>query len=282
MTILHFSDIPVLCTFLQEIIEHYLLGDAKSRQILHLHNVTVDPKTILHNNLTTIIRMIVMKEKCLLLKQLKLSQVYLPSRMAFWLFHSVHLIYLHKLEIHGVTIDPPHSILHLISKTSSFHVQELCFSNIDIPRCDATAEDFRCLMTKKYLRNLSITNCNLGDKGLLQDLTSALFELSAITWTAPPSFIELLNLSNNRLGSATHYTYVIQHFFNALFQMLPFKPNLSLNICDNELKVRHFLTIYTTWAKRSGGRKLRKLLCQKNELPRDKSFLSQMAEQVLY
>lgn len=281
MTILRLSDIPVLRSFLQEVIERYLQGKAKSNQILHLHNITIDPRTILSNGMKTVVKTILMREECLNLKQLKLSQMYLPCRIAFWLFHPVHVFYLHTLEIHGVTIDPPYSIVNIIARNLGLHVQKLCFSNIDIPRCNATAEDFRCLLTKRHLRNLSITNCNIGEKGLLQDLTTALFRVFMLMRAPVPlSFIEVLNLSENGLGRVTDY--FIRNFFGALFQVLVLQPNLGVDIRSNKMTPHHFSMIYVMWARCAGGRKLRQLQCQWNILPQDKSFLSQMAQWVFH
>lgn len=281
MTILRLSDIPVLRSFLQEVVERYLQGRAKSNQILHLHNVTVDPRTILPNGMKTVVKTIIMREEYLNLKQLKLSQMYLPCRIAFWLFHPVHVFYLHTLEVHGVTIDPPYSIINVIARNLGLHVQKLCFSSIDIPRCNATAEDFRCLLTKRYLRNLSIINCNIGEKGLLQDLTTALFRVFMLMRAPVPlSFVEVLNLSENGLGRATDY--FIRNFFGALFQVLVLQPNLGVDIRSNKMNPHHFSMIYVMWARCAGGRKLRQLQCQWNILPQDKNFLSQMAHWVFH
>ena len=281
MTILHLSDIPVLRLFLQEVVERYLLSRAKSNQILHLHHVTVDPRTILPHGIKTIVKTIIMREECLNLKQLKLSQMYLPCRIAFWLFHPLHVFYLHTLEIHGVTIDPPYSIINVIGRNAGLHVQKLCFSNVDIPRCNATAEDFRCLLTKRYLRNLSITNCNIGAKGLLQDLTTALHGVFMMMGAAMPvSFVEVLNISENGLGAATDY--FIRNFFGALFRLVPFQPNLGVDIRNNKMSAHQFTLIYIMWVRNAGGRKLRQLQCQWNMLPQDRSFLSQMAQWVFY
>ena len=281
MTALRLSDIPVLRSFLQEVLERYLLGRAKNNQSLHLHNVTVDPRAILPNGMKTIVKTIVMREECMNLKQLKLSQMYLPCRVAFWLFHPVHVFYLHTLEIHGVTIDPPYSIVNVIARSPGLHVQKLCFSNVDIPRGNATAEDFRCLLTKRHLRNLSITSCSIGEKGLLQDLTAALYRVFVLMRAPVPlSFVEVLNLSENGLGRATDY--FIRNFFGALFQVLVLQPNLGLDIRSNKLTPHHLSMIYVMWTRNAGGRKLRQLQCQWNILPRDKTFLSQMAQWVFH
>lgn len=281
MTALRLSDIPVLHSFMQEIVERYLLGRARKNQVLHLHNITVDPRTILPNGVKTVVKTIVMREECLNLKQLKLSQMYLPCRIAFWLFHPIHVFYLHTLEIHRVTIDPPYSIVNVIARNLGLYVQKLCFSNVDIPRCNATAEDFRCLLTKRYLRNLSITNCNIGEKGLLQDLTAALYRVIALMRASVPlSFVEVLNLSENGLGRTTDY--FIRNFFGTLFQVLVIQPNLGVDIRSNKMTPHHFSMIYVMWTRNAGGRKLRQLQCQWNVLPQDNTFLSQMAQWVFH
>ena len=278
MAVLYLSDLPMLRPLLHDILERYLLGRTARSQILHLHNVTIDPKTIPPTGLKTVVMMMVMRDECLNHKQLKLSQMYLPCRIIFWLFHKVHIFHLHTLELHRVTVDPPFSIVGIIARHPGLFVQKLCLSNLDIPRCNATAEDFKFLLTKRCLKILSITNCQIGEKGLLQDLTMALNRIQACA-RAPVqiSFVDVLNLSENSLGLATDY--IFRNFFAALFQ-LTLQPNLGLDIRSNKLTPHHFTLIYVMWVKHSAGRRLRQLQCQWNHVPTDRQFLSQIAQWV--
>ena len=278
LTVLYLSDLPILRPLLQEVVERYLLGRTNRNQILHLHNVTIDPKTVPPNNVKTVVNMVVMKEECLNLKQLKLSQLYLPNRIMFWLFHQVHVFHLHTLELHGITIDPPFSLVNVVARHPGLHVQKLCLSNLDIPCGNSTAEDFKFLLTKKYLRILSITRCQIGEKGLLQDLTTALNRIQ--NYSRAPiavSFVDVLNLSENGLGAASDA--LIHNFFAALFR-LSLQPNLGLDIRSNKMTSHHFTVMYVAWVKYAAGRKLKQLQCQWNHVPLDRDFLAQMAQWV--
>ena len=278
MAILYLSDLPILRPLIQDIVERYLLGRSCRSQILHLHNITIDPKTVPPNGIKTIVMMMVMRAECLHSKQLKLSQMYLPSRIIFWLFHRVHILHLHTLELHRVTVDPPFSIVSIVARHPGLFVQKLCLSNLDIPRCNATAEDFKFLLTKRCLKNLSITNCHLGEKGLLQDLTMALNRIQAFARAPIPiSFIDVLNVSENSLGLTTDY--IFRNFFAALFRQT-LQLNLGLDIRNNKLTPHHFTLMYVMWAKYSAGRRLRQLQCQWNHVPMDRHFLSQIAQWV--
>ena len=277
MAVFYLSDLPILRPLLQDIVERFLQSRTHRNQRLHLNNVRVDPLTIPPNGIKTVVNMIAMRQECINHKQLKLSQMHLPNRIVFWLFHKVHVFHLHTLELHRVTVDPHCSILGMIASHPGLFVQKLCLSEVDIPRCNATIEDFRCLLTRRCLKVLSITRCQLGRRGLLQDLATALNRIQTFTEQSPIHipFVDVLNLSENDLGQTPDAIFC--NFFGALFR-LTLQPSLGLDIRDNKMTPHHFTLIYVMWAKFSNGRKLKQLQCQWNHVPIERHFLSQVAQ----
>lgn len=278
MSVLYLSDLPVLRPLFHEIVERYLMGRTHRRQILHLHNITVDPKTIPVTGVKTVVHMIMMRPESLELKQMKLSQMYLPPRIVFWLFHNTHIYHFHTLELHRVTIDPPNSILAMVARHPGLFVQKLYLSELNLPRGSNTADDFRLLLTRRCLRILSITRCRLGEKGFLHDMTAALNQIQMFARSpAPIPFVDVLIISENDLGLATDYA--LRNFFGAIFRQT-LQPNLSLDIRSNKLTPHHFTLVYLAWAKHSAGRKLKQLQCQWNHTPIDRHYLCQVAQWV--
>ena len=276
MAVLYFTNLPVLRPLLQDVVEKFLQGKPNRNQILHLNKVLVDPNTVPPNGIKTVVNMMIMKEECIDLKQLKITEMYLPPRMIFWLFHNVHIFHLHTLELHSVNIDPPFSLVSIVARHPNLYVQKLSLSNIDIPRCGVTTEDFKLLLTKKCLRILSITACRIGEKCLLHDLAMAINRIQMFVRSPVPiPFVEVLNLSDNNLGHSNDYLF--RNFCAALFRQV-IQPNLGLDIRNNRLTPRHFTMMYMMWAKHSGGRKLKQLQCHMNHLPLERQFMTQMAQ----
>lgn len=114
------------------------------------------------------------------------------------------------------------------------------------------------LLVKTDLEVLSITECNIGENGVLQDLTIALNLLFNCRYT----MVGVLNLCGNKIGMETDRN--IQNFFSALFNMYSIR-NLGLDIRLNHLQSRHFTLMCAEWQRCAGKKKLRQLHCQGNE-----------------
>lgn len=244
----------------QVIIESFLVANTYKNQLLHLSKVIIDRTTIpVQSELYT--RIVTMGESGYDFKHYKFSHMYLPNLIVYWLLHRAHQFRLHTLELHDIRVDPGCSILTHIAKHPNLRVRRLYLSKIEIPHCYITVEDFQILLIKNDLEVLSIAECNLGENGVLQDLTIAFNLLFNYRFT----MVNVLNLFGNKLGSESEKN--LQNFFSALFSLHKLE-TLGLDIRYNEFQPRHFALMCAEWKKCtcSSKKRLRQLHCLGNAL----------------
>ncbi len=242
----------------QVITESFLLSNTYKNQLLQMSQVVIDRTTIpVQSELFT--RIITMCESGFDFKHYKFSHMYFPHPITCWLLHRGHQFRLHTLEFHDIRLDPGCSILTQIAKHPNLRVRRIYLSKIEIPHCYFTVEDFQILLVKTDLEVLSIAECNLGESGVLQDLTISLNLLFNCRYL----MVSVLNLYGNKLGMETDKN--LHSFFSALFSTYCIG-DLGLDIRHNQLKAQHFGIMYAEWKKCAGKRKLRQLHCQGNDL----------------
>lgn len=248
----------------QVIIESFLVSNTYKNQLLHFSKVVIDRTTIpVQSEIFT--RVITMGESGYDFKHYKFSQMYLPNLIIYWLLHRAHQFRLHTLELHDIRVDPGCSVLTHIAKHPNLRVRRIYLSKIDIPHCYITVEDLQILLVKNDLEILSIAECNLGENGVLQDLTIAFNLLFNFRYT----MVNVLNLCGNKLGLESDKN--LHNFFSALFSIHSLE-TLGLDLRHNHLLPRHFGIMCTEWKKCSGRRRLRQLHCLGNELNSKQKF----------
>ena len=263
-SILTFNACHMMLDFFLLIIETFLRSQVFNDQVLNLSRVIVEKAAIPKQSefCTSIISM---SEECFNFKYYKISDMYLPSSTGFWLLYKGHQIRLHTLELHGVRVDSGCSLLNEIAKHPNFRVRKIYLSNIDIPHCYITVDDFQQLLVKKDLEVLSISDCNIGETGVLQDITIAFSLLLSYRYT----LVSVLTLKDNKMGAESDE--ILQNFFAALFSMRSIQA-LGLDIRSNQLKPQHFKIMVSEWKRCAGDKKLRQLHCQGNEVAPNQKF----------
>ena len=242
----------------QVIIESFLVSNTFKDQLLHFSKVVIDRTTIpVQSELYT--RIVTMGESGYDFKHYKFSHMYFPNLIIYWLLHRAHQFRLHTLELHDIRVDPGCSILTHIAKHPNLRVRRIYLSKIEIPHCYITVEDLQILLVKSDLEILSIAECNLGENGVLQDLTIAfnlLFNYRCM-------MVNVLNLCGNKLGMESDKN--LHNFFSALFSMHSLE-SLGLDIRHNQFLPRHFGIMCAEWKRCSNRKRLRQLHCLGNEL----------------
>lgn len=257
-TALSINTCNIMLHCFQVIIESFLVSNTYKNQLLHLSQVVIDRITIpIQSELYT--RVITMGESGYDFKHYKFSHMYFPNIIVFWLLHRAHQFRLHTLELHDIRVDPGCSILTHIAKHPNLRVRRIYLSKIEIPHCYITVEDLQALLVKSDLEILSIAECNLGENGVLQDLTIA-FNL---LFNCRCTMVNVLNLCGNKLGLESDKN--LHNFFSALFSMQCLE-TLGLDIRHNQLQPRHFGIMCAEWKRCGGRKKLRQLHCLGNEL----------------
>ncbi len=255
--------------FFQVIVETFLRSQLASNQVLHLSKVVVDRASLPKNSeLTT--SAICMSEEGFNYKYYKFSDMHLPHPSM--LLHTGHQIRLHTLELHNVRVDPGYRLLDEIAQHPNFKVRHIYLSKINIPHCNITVKNFKTLLVKTDLEVLSICDCNIGETGVLQDITIAFSLLFSYRY----SLVSVLNLKDNRIGDESDE--ILQNFFAALFGMHGIRA-LGLDIRSNQLKPQHFKIMVSEWKRCAGDKKLRQLHCQGNEVaPNQKTLIAGMSQ----
>ena len=242
----------------QVITESFLLANTFKNQLLHISQVIID-RTTIPQQADFYTRAITMCESGYDFKHYKFSHMYFPHPITFWILHRAHQFRFHTLEFHDIRVDPGCSILTLIAKHPNMRVRRLYLSKIEIPHCYITVEDFQLLLVKNDLEILSIAECNLGENGVLQDLTIAL----NLLFNCRCLMVAVLNLYGNKLGSETDKN--LHNFFSALFSMHSVG-DLGLDLRNNQLKPHHFGIMCAEWKRCAGRKKLRQLHCSGNDI----------------
>ena len=264
-SVISFSTCHLMLYFFQVMIETFLISKVSNNQVLRMSQVVVDRTTIpIQSEFYTSI--INMPEEGFNFKHYKFSDMHLPHPTGYWLLHKAHQIRLHTLELHGMRVDPGCSLLTQIAKHPNLRVRRIYLSKIEIPHCYITVQDFQLLLVKKDLEVLSICGCNIGENGVLQDLTIAF----SLLFSYAHKLVSVLNLRDNKLGAETDKN--LHSFFAALFGMHSISA-LGLDIRNNKFEPMHFGIMLTEWKRCAGSRKLRQLHCQGNEVVGKQKYL---------
>ena len=268
-----FATLPISFPLFQMIFEAFLHLQSIYTQTLCFSDVTI-PKATLPPTKEVKATPVIMSKWNYHSKSIKIYQTYLHPQVIFWFFDKHHKFFLHKLELDTVTTHANMSLITAIARHRHLLVEHLVLSNIKIQHCNVVAKDFQLLMTKDRLKVLSITKCNIGVSGVLQDITTALTRL--YFW--PGKYVQVLDLKENKLGSETDAH--IRDFFVALFRLWKLQ-RISLDISSNGLKPHHFYNIHDIWRMYSFGEKLRQLNCKGNRMEwRQRSTVGQLARWV--
>ena len=257
-SIISFSTCHMMLYFFQVMIETFLISRVYNDQVLRMAQVVIDRTTIpIQSEFYTSV--ISMPEEGFNFKHYKFSDMHLPHPTGYWLLHRAHQIRLHTLELHDIRVDPGCSLLSQIAKHPNLRVRRIYLSKIEIPHCYITVQDFQLLLVKKDLEVLSVCECNLGQNGVLQDLTIAF----SLLFSYRHMLVGVLNLRDNNLGAETETN--LHNFFAALFSMYSIRA-LGLDIRNNQLETKHFGIMLAEWKRCAGRKKLRQLHCQGNDV----------------
>lgn len=257
-SVLSFSTCHMMLYFFQVMIETFLISRVCNDQVLRMSQVVIDQTTIpIQSEFYTSV--ISMPEEGFNFKHYKFSDMHLPHPTGYWLLHRAHQIRLHTLELHDIRVDPGCSLLTQIAKHPNLRVRRIYLSKIEIPHCYITVQDFQLLLVKKDLEVLSICECNLGENGVLQDLTIAF----SLLFSYRHMLVSVLNLRDNKIGAETDKN--LHNFFAALFGMYSIRA-LGLDIRNNQLTPKHFGIMLAEWKRCAGRKKLRQLHCQGNDV----------------
>jgi len=270
-SILMFSACHMMLHFFQVMLETFLRSQVFHNQVLHMSQVVVDRTTIPKQSefYTSVISM---SEEGFNFKYYKFCDMHLPHPTGFWLLHRAHQIRLHTLELHNVRVDRGCSLLNEIAKHPNLRVRRIYLSKIDIPHCYITVQDFQLLLVKKDLEVLSICDCNIGENGVLQDISLAF----SLLFSYRHMLVSVLNLKENKIGGESDKN--LHSFFANLFIMHSIRA-LGLDIRNNQLKPKHFNIMLTEWKRCAGDKKLRQLHCQGNEVgPKQKYLIGEMSQ----
>ncbi len=261
---LSFKACHMMLYFFQMVIEAFLRSTVFNDQVLSMSQVVVDRTTIMKQSevFTSIISA---PEEGYKFKHYKFSDMHFPHPTGFWLFHRVHLIRLHTLELHNVRVDPGCNILNEIAKHPQFRVKRIILSKIDIPHCYNTVDDFQHLLMKPELEELSISDCNIGLNGVLLDITIAF----SLLFNDKYSLVSFLNLKDNKIGAESDKN--LHSFFAALFSIQSIQ-RLGLDIRNNKFTSKHFNIMLTEWKRCGNEKKLRQLHCQGNEMSHKQKY----------
>ena len=270
-SILSFNACHMMLHFFQVMIQSFLISRVFNNQVLHMSQAVVDRTTIpIQSEFYT--ATITMAEEGFDFKYYKFSDMHLPHPTGHLLLHRAHQIRLHTLELHDVRVDLGCSLLTQIAKHPNLRVRRIYLSKIEIPHCYITVQDFQLLLVKKDLEVLSICDCNIGENGVLQDITIAFSLLFSYRYM----LVSVLNLKDNKIGAESDKN--LHSFFAALFGMYSIRA-LGLDIRNNQFLSKHFNIMLTEWKRCAGKKKLRQLHCQGNELgPKQKYLIGDMSQ----
>lgn len=274
--VLSLASVCIPFSVLQLLMDAFLASEPRQKQNLSLHHLTILDDSHHFYSLETRFHL-VMPEPSLELKELRLCHMTLTPTTLSWLFSPQHHYRLNILELHAIYTQHTHctySLLNAVARHSDLVVEKLYLSSLNLPHTSTSAEDFHLILSKRKLKVLGFCNCNIGHCGLLRDFTSGLTKQQHLS--KPPSFQYLL-LMGNRIGSAPDHE--ILHFFGALCSQ-PHLSQLYVDLRGNEFRAHHFTLLYEAWKRYACNRKMRVLRCSRNQLPADKSSLSQVASAV--